>query len=103
MNQPNQRKAWSKELCEELIATKKAIENLKNNSDFKFFLDFYINKHRRDLLKDLGTHILGYPDRQIAMELLIGIGNLEYFLDEKIDNDGELAKTYLDEYNQEGK
>lgn len=88
--------SWTEDECKELIAVEEAVKRLNNNSDFQLFKQQYIDKQRKVWEKHLVSFTLGSKERQEAIERLIGIGNLENYLDTR-EELSKKAKMYLDD------
>ena len=87
--------SWTEEDCKELISVAEAIKRLNANDDFQLFKQQYIEKQRKDWERNLVSSTLGSRERQEAIERLIGIGNLETYLESR-DSIAEQAKRYLE-------
>lgn len=98
-----QQRTWTEAECKEALEINEVVSRLKNNTDFISFKKFYIDKQRNDLVKVLNTNSLGSPARQISIEAIIGLNNLEEFLDVAVEENAKTAKMYLKELKENKK
>lgn len=78
----------------------KILKRLNETDDFKLFKKIYIDERLEDAIKFLNTATLGTASRQQAIEEIIGLNNLRFFL-ESIDNELTSYKSSLDALNAE--
>lgn len=95
MNNQQQSQSWDKESCKKWINIAEVVKRLNDNPDFIEFKKFYIDEQIKDLTKVLVSESIGHPIRQQNIEKIIGINNLELFLDEIVVKNKESAEMYL--------